>query len=447
MTVSLSFTITMGSGCVFAAGDNTESAFHVEMTVDSETTTATRETEKTPTTAQHSTTASSTAASSDKKTTTESKKKPTAKTTATTAVKKKDKKKESKKVKTIEQEKVVEIDKEKTADPKEETTETKIIPKVYKDHSIEMQGKKETINGFLYFNQADAAWNDNGYRIKQAGCGPTSMAVVISSLKDQWVTPIDTAVWAYRHGYYSSDGASHSLIPALAKAYGLKCQGAGRDENKIREALKAGSPVICLMGPGYFTKNGHFMVLVGIDEQDQVTVADVGSRKRSQYQYHLDDIIAQSKSASAGGPFWIITTDESTKARDLSLESITKREKLELKYEVMSKTTVSSMKKTVRTGTPIMMMTDQKVIKGEEFIYITVIDSRQLATVTDMEFRQEKQYSMMELLTHTKSDLKGLSFWKLSGNCDFLLPLSKKENTKQTDEKTVKPKSTSTQTE
>ena len=60
---------------------------------------------------------------------------------------------------------------------------------------------------------------------------------------------------------------------------------------------------MCLMGPGYFTRGGHFMVLVAIDKNDCVTVADVGSRVRSAYKYRLSDVIAQSKGASAGGPF------------------------------------------------------------------------------------------------------------------------------------------------
>ena len=37
---------------------------------------------------------------------------------------------------------------------------------------------------------------------------------------------------------------------------------------------------VALMGPGYFTKKGHFIVLVAIDDNDQVTVADVGSRHK-----------------------------------------------------------------------------------------------------------------------------------------------------------------------
>ena len=67
----------------------------------------------------------------------------------------------------------------------------------------------------------------------------------------------------------------------MAAAYGLRCQGAGTDYQTIKKALKAGKPVVCLMGPVYFTRGGHFMVLVAIDNNACVTVADVGSRTRS----------------------------------------------------------------------------------------------------------------------------------------------------------------------
>ena len=49
--------------------------------------------------------------------------------------------------------------KKKKKDKKDKKKDTKqIIPKVYNDHSIEMKGKKETIEGFIYFNQADEAY-------------------------------------------------------------------------------------------------------------------------------------------------------------------------------------------------------------------------------------------------------------------------------------------------
>ena len=184
------------------------------------------------------------------------------------------------------------------------------IPKVYNDTRLSMKNHKEYIAGYIYFNQGDSAWNQNGYCIAKAGCGPTSMAVVITSLTGKWVTPLDTAIWGYQHGFYSREGSAHEMIPAMAAAYGLRCQGVGTDYQAIKKALKAGKPVVCLMGPGYFTRGGHFMVLVAIDNNDCVTVADVGSRTRSAYKYQLADVIAQSKGASAGGPFWVMSYDK-----------------------------------------------------------------------------------------------------------------------------------------
>lgn len=435
MVVSLSLTIALGAVGVYANEKNEDSLFEIEKTVqrESETTEQKTEAKGTNTEATSSSAVStSTKSTAKKETKTENKKTTATTTTKSSEIKKQsDIKKEVKKIVEINQKKVVKLDTDKKkAQEKEETTSAKVIPKIYHDHSLEMKGKKEIINGFTYFNQADAAWNDNGYQIKRSGCGPTSMAVVITSLTGKWVTPVDTTVWAYKHGYYSAAGSAHSLIPALAKEYNLKCEGVGRDSGKIRKALKDGNPVVCLMGPGYFTKGGHFMVLVGIDDQDHVTVADVGSRKRSRYQYNLKDIIAESKSASAGGPFWVISKDDKGNEEDGSAVFVPEREKVKLEYEVLKDADVDSIKKTVQSGTPVMMMTDQKVIKKEEFVYITVIDKNQVATVTDQKFKNEKQYAFAELLEHTSSDVTGISFWKVSGNCDFLMPLSKKDTKK-----------------
>lgn len=202
------------------------------------------------------------------------------------------------------------------------------IPKVYNDTRLSMKNHKEYIAGYIYFNQGDSAWNQNGYCIAKAGCGPTSMAVVITSLTGKWVTPLDTAIWGYQHGFYSREGSAHEMIPAMAAAYGLRCQGAGTDYQAIKKALKAGKPVVCLMGPGYFTRGGHFMVLVAIDNNDCVTVADVGSRTRSAYKYRLADVIAQSKGASAGGPFWVMSYDKGSSAarREKAIKNYTQED-------------------------------------------------------------------------------------------------------------------------
>lgn len=237
---------------------------------------------------------------------------------SSTSSSKKDRKKSEKKASTdIEEEKELKkldgtiIDEEDSAEKDEDPSA--IIPKIYGGSQIVTRDDAEYMGDFVYFNQTDSVWNQNGYQIASAGCGPTSMAVVISSLTKQWVTPVDATVWAYEHGYYSSAGSAHALIPAMSEAYGLNCEGVGTDYASIKKALKKGKPVVALMGPGYFTRRGHFMVLIDIDENDNVTVADVGSRTRSAYKYALSDIISQSKSASAGGPFWVISKPKKKK--------------------------------------------------------------------------------------------------------------------------------------
>ena len=224
--------------------------------------------------------------------------------------------KKAKKKKVIKQEGHKDI-KNQTADDVNEQEDGKehgtIIEKIENDGSY-MQKEIEYVAGFVYFCQGDDIWNHNGYHIAGAGCGPTSMAVVISSLTDKYVTPVETTKWAYEHGLYSSAGSQHRLIPDMSEAYELKCEGVGRDKKKIVEALKAGHPVVALMGPGYFTRGGHFMVLVKTDEEENITVADVGSRKRTQFTYKLDDIISQSKDSQANGPFWIISNEKKEEA-------------------------------------------------------------------------------------------------------------------------------------
>ena len=202
-------------------------------------------------------------------------------------------------------------DKAKKKNKKKHATERKSI-KTYTEMSLEKKNHKEYVGSYIYFNQADEAWNHSGLSIHSAGCGPSAIAVCITNLTSKWVTPVDVASWGAQNGYYSSAGSVHEGIPAMVEHFGLQCEGAGTDYEKIKSALKNGNFVIGLMGPGYFTNGGHFIALVEIDKDDQVTVADVGSRRRSQYKYALKDVIRESKAAGAGGPFWIVRSNKNT---------------------------------------------------------------------------------------------------------------------------------------
>ena len=60
------------------------------------------------------------------------------------------------------------------------------------------------------------------------------------------------------------------------------------------------------MSKGHFTTSGHFIVLRGV-KGEKILVADPASTTRSQKAWDLSIIVSEaSKSATAGGPFWII---------------------------------------------------------------------------------------------------------------------------------------------
>lgn len=307
--------------------------------------------------------------------------------------------------------------KKKTKEKSKDTKDSKeIIPKVYNDTRIEMKDKKETINGFVYFNQADQAWNENGYHIHQSGCGPTAMAVCISSLTGKWVTPLDTAIWAYDNGYYSAAGAVHEMVPALAKEYKLNCTGLGTQEQAIRKALKDKHPVVALMGPGYFTKKGHFIVLVGIDDKDQVTVADVGSRGKSEYKYPLDEVIKQAKEASAGGPFWEISKPEQKKKEKKKQHS----KEFVVRYQDMK----SVLQKDFELLVP---MKEGTLVKEEEFITVDSLDINDTVTVTDKDNTVKSKVQLETVVEEMKKEAIRGSFWKTA----VPLPVSVDEASKE----------------
>lgn len=163
----------------------------------------------------------------------------------------------------------------------------------------------------VYYNQLDKRYASKPYGtddIGTYGCGPTCMAMVVSSLTNETVDPVEMAHWAYENGYWCSrSGSYHSLIPGAAKAWGLPVQGCGKTEGqRIVDALSQGKLVVAIMLKGHFTSSGHFIVLRGV-ENGKILVADPANYTRSQQAWDLAIILNEvSGRAGAGGPFWII---------------------------------------------------------------------------------------------------------------------------------------------
>ena len=167
------------------------------------------------------------------------------------------------------------------------------------------------ITPVVYYNQLDERYAGKAYgtdNIGGYGCGPTAMAIVVSSLTDDMVDPVEMAEWSYNNGYWcKSSGSYHALIPAAAQEWGLPVSGCTTAEpQRITDALANGKLVVAIMSEGHFTSSGHFIVLRGVKD-GKIMVADPASYTRSEQLWDLSIILNEaSRRAGAGGPFWII---------------------------------------------------------------------------------------------------------------------------------------------
>ncbi len=173
----------------------------------------------------------------------------------------------------------------------------------------------------VFYLQTDSRWGNKIYggedTIAKYGCGPTSMAIVVSSLTKIGIDPEQMSKWAKDKGYwYPKSGSIHSIVNGTAKAFGLESEGIGNDSStpeKIKKALKNGDMVVALMGKGHFTKGGHFIVLRGITDSGKILVADCNSRDNTLAEWDLKTLTDEAKWASDGGPFWIIRNPNTIK--------------------------------------------------------------------------------------------------------------------------------------
>jgi hypothetical protein len=171
----------------------------------------------------------------------------------------------------------------------------------------------DTSTPVVYYNQFDSRWANLPYgktgTISTSACGPSALAVVVSSLTSNQVTPPEVADWAVANGYRcEGDGSYRTLIPNGGAHYGLSVEGIGHDAEKLVDALSAGKLVIAIMAPGHFTKYGHYIVLRGITSDGKILVADTGSYTRSNQEWDLKLVLNEaSRSNAAGGPFWVFT--------------------------------------------------------------------------------------------------------------------------------------------
>ena len=100
-----------------------------------------------------------------------------------------------------------------------------------------------TNNKFVFYNQSDSRWAQNklgNKKMKDSGCGPTSLAMAVSQLTGEQITPDTIARLGKEHlpGY-----SKYSLFPSVANKLNMNYTE-GYDGNFIVSNLQQGKPVI-----------------------------------------------------------------------------------------------------------------------------------------------------------------------------------------------------------
>lgn len=161
---------------------------------------------------------------------------------------------------------------------------------------IEVSG--DLNGGIPLFLQWDERW---GYRLYGGdfmalnGCGPTCLSMVWCGLtgETKW-NPYKVARMAEKKGYYvKGAGTAWELMTSGAETLGLSVENLSLDETQILDRLQRGEPVICVVGPGDFTTQGHFLVLTGVDENGKIILHDPNSRQKSNTAWDLETLMPQ----------------------------------------------------------------------------------------------------------------------------------------------------------
>lgn len=123
--------------------------------------------------------------------------------------------------------------------------------------------------GLTYYSQVDSRWKNIMYSsvgnrsqtIGSSGCGPTSAAMVVSSIKGT-ITPDVMSSLFMKYGYRSANNGTYwSAYRAVADEFNIGYTETS-DIQKALDLLRNNNYVIASCGNGLFTTGGHYIVLV-----------------------------------------------------------------------------------------------------------------------------------------------------------------------------------------
>ena len=143
-------------------------------------------------------------------------------------------------------------------------------------------------NNFPYFSQYGDYRDEKELKkpkLSEVGCGPTSAAMVLSKIKDKFISP-ESIVNKATPQDYDSDGSTETLFPNIGKQYGVNVKEV-KDFNKVRQYASQGVPmVISGQGGNLYGNDQHIVAGFGKTKNGYI-INDPSSYKNSKvYNEH-----------------------------------------------------------------------------------------------------------------------------------------------------------------
>ena len=138
----------------------------------------------------------------------------------------------------------------------------------------------------------------NGNFMARSGCGPTALSMAIIGLTGNTdADPWTLAQYAEEHHYNVPDnGTSWAFVPGAGGDFGLRVQVLALGDAAFSQELAQGRLILCCVGPGDFTDNGHFLLITGT-ENGMYRVHDPNSAANTAQLWTYDRLVSQIRGA------------------------------------------------------------------------------------------------------------------------------------------------------
>ena len=185
--------------------------------------------------------------------------------------------------------------------------------------SVSVNSFKGLPNNYIYYNQYDySQYSYGGYgTIASHGCGPTSLAIAISSMLQERHDPIELTDYVCSIGGCSDSGSYYLKVFDVARIYGekygFKTQNTS-DLDLVRKKLASGNAyVVTITNGGFYTNSGnlissggHYFVLAGLNKDGDIYLLDPANSNNTGRTINLEKLAINSNNREAAPSFCIL---------------------------------------------------------------------------------------------------------------------------------------------